>query len=524
VATRITDLRAGEGGYAALEDRLLVLDFQAGNPEAFVEIHRRYAGLARRVCRRLLPNDQDAEEAFQETWIRAFQGLYRFNGRYALQPWIARIARNASLDLLRSRARRPVSDEQAFEEHEREDPAAGPEEALDRLLQRDLVLAVLTEMPEVHRRALVLRELEGLGHREIAEELGITPKQAKALIHRAKGSFRRRWLQRAAERGLAGVAFAPLALASRLAGGARRVAERLSHTFGAAEAVAGGQAASAGAAVSLTAERIAAAAAVTALVAGSVGLGLVAGRSHHRPEPVRAEGAVQAPAPAPVLEERVSHPTPPGRQQGRDRAPDRGGSVVVAPAPSAAPSPSPSPEPSPSPSAEPSPSPEPTVPPPPAWTATFDSSVSSEASCVDCPVEPWLISSSVDGTAGETLSFAQVLELAATDAEGDAAWKAYLEVAGEVVGAADGAEGRAELGFRLLTEAGWYRYQAVAVLSTVATSEAEGTVFTFVGPYHLEEEPEAEETVPRRGTLTLEVRVWSDGVTLTASAVHLEEL
>ena len=106
---RVPDQRKTPGGYAALDDRLLVLDFQAGNPQAFVEIHRRYGALARHVCQRFLPQQQDADEAFQETMIRVFQGLYRFNGRYALQPWIARIAKNVSLDTLRGQARRPRS-------------------------------------------------------------------------------------------------------------------------------------------------------------------------------------------------------------------------------------------------------------------------------------------------------------------------------------------------------------------------------------------------------------------------------
>jgi RNA polymerase sigma-70 factor (ECF subfamily) len=86
---------------------VLVLDFQAGDPEAFVEIHNRYGNLAHQVCRRFLPNAQDAEEAFQETMIRVFRGLYRFNGRYALGPWIARIAKNVSLDILRGRRDAP---------------------------------------------------------------------------------------------------------------------------------------------------------------------------------------------------------------------------------------------------------------------------------------------------------------------------------------------------------------------------------------------------------------------------------
>jgi len=104
VVTRVPDQGNTLGGYAALDDRLLVLDFQAGNPQAFVEIHHRYGPLARRVCQRFLPNPHDGDEAFQETMIRVYQGLYRFNGRYALQPWVARIAENVSLAMRRGRA------------------------------------------------------------------------------------------------------------------------------------------------------------------------------------------------------------------------------------------------------------------------------------------------------------------------------------------------------------------------------------------------------------------------------------
>src|ERR671931_2087169 len=140
---RVPDQRSTPGGYSALDDRLLVLDFQAGNPQAFVEIHRRYGPLARRVCQRFLPNPLDSEEALQETMIRVFQGLYRFNGRYALQPWIARIATNVSLDALRAQARRPVAEEAPIEEHDRSDEEDGPQELYERLVERDLVISVL---------------------------------------------------------------------------------------------------------------------------------------------------------------------------------------------------------------------------------------------------------------------------------------------------------------------------------------------------------------------------------------------
>ncbi|HZD80375.1 MAG TPA: sigma-70 family RNA polymerase sigma factor, partial [Actinomycetota bacterium] len=224
------ELRIEQRDHVALDDRMLVLDFQAGDPEAFVEIHRRYGGLARHVCRRFLPNPQDADEAFQETMIRVFQGLYRFNGRYALQPWIARIATNVSLDQLRTAARRPAVENGTIEDGEWPDVADGPEVAYERLVQRDLVLSVLEGMPENHRAALVLRELDGRSHQEIAKALDITPAQAKALIHRAKGSFRRGWLRAMSERGgFAGVAILPLLWLLKAGDLARRFVDRAGH-------------------------------------------------------------------------------------------------------------------------------------------------------------------------------------------------------------------------------------------------------------------------------------------------------
>src|SRR4029453_11034832 len=198
---RLPDQGSKLGGYAALDDRLLVLDFQAGNPQAFVEIHQRYGPLARRVCQRFLPNPHDGDEAFQETMIRVYQGLYGFNGRYALQPWVARIAKNVSLDILRGRSRRPQNDAWAPGAEELPGPSDEAEQIVERLVQRDTVLAVLADLPETHRRALMLRELEGRSHREVAQEMEITTPQAKALIHRAKGSFRRLWLEKVADRG-----------------------------------------------------------------------------------------------------------------------------------------------------------------------------------------------------------------------------------------------------------------------------------------------------------------------------------
>src|SRR5918996_3740320 len=397
---RLSDVRRGTGEYDSLDDRMLVLDFQAGNPEAFVEIHKRYGGLARHVCRRLLANQHDAEEALQETMIRVFQGLYRFNGRYKLQPWISRIATNVSLDMIRARARRPVHDDNAVDEHDYVDPADRPEEAFERLVQRDLVLSVLSDLPDTHRHALILRELEGRSHRDIGEAMGISSSQAKALIHRAKGSFRRRWMQKVAERGgLAGVAFLPLLWLVRVADTVRRVADRAGNTVQAAQTAVPEVVTSAAtqtvAATSSSGfgERVIAAG-MTLLVAGGVTVGattIAKDRDGDRREGVRATASPAVIQPAPqsidVLEpkpERRIEKTAPKEAKGPPEVVEEREEVAPSPTVGASvASESPTQEltgsPPPGPREKPSPTPVQTAPPAPAWSFELSSSVGLRA-------------------------------------------------------------------------------------------------------------------------------------------------
>ena len=111
------------------------------------------------------------------------------------------------------------------------------EQIVERLVQHDTVLAVLSDLPETHRRALMLRELDGRSHREIAQEMEVPTAQAKALIHRAKMSFRKRWLEKVAERGgPMGIGLVPLVWLLQIADGLRRIGERLGHSAQMAQA------------------------------------------------------------------------------------------------------------------------------------------------------------------------------------------------------------------------------------------------------------------------------------------------
>src|SRR5205085_5091094 len=90
-----------------LTERDLVIAFKGGEAQAYSQIYERTLPVVQHICRRLLKNPDDVEEATQETMLRVLQGLSRFNGRYLLQAWVARIATNVCLDVLRAKTRRP---------------------------------------------------------------------------------------------------------------------------------------------------------------------------------------------------------------------------------------------------------------------------------------------------------------------------------------------------------------------------------------------------------------------------------
>lgn len=176
------------------EDRELTLAFQRGEKGSYQAIYDRHSTRVHAVCRRMLLKPEDAQEAAQETFLRVYQALGRFNGRYQLGPWITRIATNICLDHLRARSRRPHDASLELLEAEA-DPTTeiDPETVTIRRSEGRAVRRVLRDLPPMHRAALILRDFEGLSYQEVADVLGISDAQVKALLHRARQRFKRDW-------------------------------------------------------------------------------------------------------------------------------------------------------------------------------------------------------------------------------------------------------------------------------------------------------------------------------------------
>ncbi len=174
-------------------DEAFVDRARTGDADAFralVESHSRALfGLAYRMT----GNESDAEDVVQESFLRAYRQLDKFDKRASFGTWIHRIAVNCSLDLMRARQRRS---EQAGPEEA--DPFAlvpSAEPAPDRLAfsgeLRHRLAAAMSRLSPIERAAFVLRHYEGMRIEEIGSALGCQPGAAKHSVFRAVQKLRR---------------------------------------------------------------------------------------------------------------------------------------------------------------------------------------------------------------------------------------------------------------------------------------------------------------------------------------------
>ena len=170
-------------------DHVLARLASGGDMSAFEALYRRHVGRVHGVIIRLVGGaGARAEDLTQEAFVRAWQALpgYRFESRFS--TWLHRLAVNTALMELRSRRSRPQEDEdEAVFDTLGDADSAGHGTAL----RTDLERAVST-LPPRARAVLVLHDVEGWKHEEIANELGMAVGSSKAQLHRARGLLRQR--------------------------------------------------------------------------------------------------------------------------------------------------------------------------------------------------------------------------------------------------------------------------------------------------------------------------------------------
>jgi RNA polymerase sigma-70 factor (ECF subfamily) len=177
----------------------LIEQLRCGDVAAFEMIIRRESPRLLAVARRMLGNDEDANDAVQDGLISAFKSCANFEGHSQISTWLHRIIVNAALMKLRSRRRRnecAIDDllPRFLEDGHRMDVRAPwqpmPEDALDQEETRAALHRNLERLPDEYREVIMLRDIEELSTEHTAAMLGITAGAVKTRLHRARQALR----------------------------------------------------------------------------------------------------------------------------------------------------------------------------------------------------------------------------------------------------------------------------------------------------------------------------------------------
>jgi RNA polymerase sigma-70 factor (ECF subfamily) len=166
-----------------------------GNSEAFRALVERHSRAIFRLAQRMTGNPSDAEDVVQETFLRAYRQLSRFESRANFSTWLHRIAVNCSIDLIRSRPHREAAhdttDLEQFSAAEAADAGhASPERLMLSSEVQARITAAMTGLSQMERAAFVLRHFEGQSIDEISRALGLKTNATKHSIFRAVKKMR----------------------------------------------------------------------------------------------------------------------------------------------------------------------------------------------------------------------------------------------------------------------------------------------------------------------------------------------
>ena len=192
------------------QDLRLLERARSGDEEAFAALVRRHSPSLLRVAQMYVPSRAVAEDVVQETWLGVVRGLERFEGRSTFRTWLFRILVNrAKTRGVRERRTVPFA-ALAGAEADGDEPAVDPsrfategfwgtpprrwdedpEAALDGAEALRVAREAIEKLPEMQRRVITLRDLEGFPSDEVRNVLGITETNQRVLLHRARAKVR----------------------------------------------------------------------------------------------------------------------------------------------------------------------------------------------------------------------------------------------------------------------------------------------------------------------------------------------
>jgi RNA polymerase sigma-70 factor (ECF subfamily) len=178
-------------------DAAVIAQARGGDSEAFRLLVERHSRAVYQLAYRVTGNAQDAEDVVQDTFLKAYRQLGRFEARSSFGTWLHRIAMNCSVDLLRGRPRREQAEESETLELRGADQAAvtapvpaSPERLAESAEVGDKVKAAMDRLTALERAVFVLRHFEGYSIEEIGRQLGMRESATKHSVFRAVKKMR----------------------------------------------------------------------------------------------------------------------------------------------------------------------------------------------------------------------------------------------------------------------------------------------------------------------------------------------
>ncbi len=164
-----------------------------GDDEAFQQVVNAFQGPVFNLCFRMLGNAQEAEDAAQETFLKAYRNMKRYDPNRKFLNWILSIASNHCIDRLRRRRLQFISLDEWLPRFESPTPNPGPEETMTELEMQEDVREILDQLGSTDRAAIVLRYWYEYSYEEIAESLSLSVPAVKSRLHRARRSLAEHW-------------------------------------------------------------------------------------------------------------------------------------------------------------------------------------------------------------------------------------------------------------------------------------------------------------------------------------------
>jgi RNA polymerase sigma-70 factor, ECF subfamily len=180
------------------QERLWVLAAQSGDPQAFTQLVETYQRPVYNLCYRMLGNAEDSEDAAQETFLRAYKSMKRYDTSRPFSTWLLSIAAHYCIDQIR-RQRMPLVSVEDMTIPDLPDDHPGPEALASRGEQEQQVHRLLNTLDPVDRAAVVMFYWYDYSYEEICQALSLSLGALKSRLHRARRAMAQVWSERQVE-------------------------------------------------------------------------------------------------------------------------------------------------------------------------------------------------------------------------------------------------------------------------------------------------------------------------------------